>query len=111
MNQGDINNNREEQEDEEISFEEILANLQLSGEVIITIDPLVEDRVRVGLRNFKAKQILKLREEGLPVSTDEVLEFSSVPSKEHKNYCDLTILLRKKGIVKIKKMVVPDNSY
>jgi len=39
------------------------------------------------------------------------LEFYSTVSKEYENCVDLRIILRKKGAISIKKLVIPDNTF
>lgn len=105
-NQG---NNREEEEDEEISYDEILANLQLSGEVTVILRNEEIDTAKLGIKNLKAKQAAKLASEGV-LGMEEHLVFSSSLSKEYKGYSNLSITLKKRGIIKVKKMIVPDTS-
>jgi len=97
------------EEEEVISYEEILSNLVLNGEVTITILSEEDSRVRTGLKNLKAKMNAKLKEEGL-APPDEFLAFISAPSRVFEDYIDLRILLKKKGVITMKKMVVPDTS-
>lgn len=95
---------------EEMSYGEILANLAMNGEVIITIPTEQEEAVRIGLRNLKARQALKLEKEGLP-KPEEVLQFSATQSSEYEDCVDLHIILKKKGVIEVRKMVIPDNTF
>ena len=42
---------------EELSYAEIYASAALNGEVVLTIPPEEVERVKIGLKNFKAKQV------------------------------------------------------
>lgn len=111
MNQNEnLESLEEEETEEEITFSEILSTLTLNGEVIITIPFTEEAKVKTGLKNLKAKQGIRLKEEGLcPV--EETLEFISNTSKEYEDCIDLHIVLKKKGTVMIKRMTIPDNEF
>lgn len=96
--------------DEELTYSEILSTLTLNGEVIITIPFEEETKVKTGLKNLKAKQGMRLKEEGLPVP-EETLEFYSTTSEEYEDCTNLHIVLKKKGTVMVKKMIIPDNEF
>lgn len=96
--------------EEELSYGEILANLAMNEELVITIPLDKEEEVKTGLKNLKSRQNAKLIKENLP-KPQETLEFSSAKSKEYEDCVDLRIILRKKGAVLVKKMVIPDNSF
>lgn len=96
-------------EDEELSYTDILANLAVHGELIITIPAELETQVKIGLKNAKARAIAKARKEGKDVP-DEVLEFYSRPSKQFENCIDLQIVLERRGVVKVKAIRIPDNT-
>ena len=99
-----------EEIEEEISFSDILANLTIHSELTITIPLEEEPNVKLGLKNLKAKQNKKLLEEGI-TPEDATLEFSSVKSKNFEDCLELTIFLKKKGVIKIKGgMRIPDNT-
>lgn len=98
-----------EETEEEITYNELLSTLALNGEVIITIPSEEESKVTIGLKNLKAKQAIKGKEDGL-VPIDEVLTFASSQSIEYSDCVNLHITLRKRGVVKIKKMILPDNT-
>lgn len=95
--------------EEELTYGELLATLALNGELVITIPSEEEARVTIGLKNLKAKQSIKAKEEGL-VSMEEVFTFHSSPSTEYQDCINLHITLKRRGVVKIKKMVIPDNT-
>ena len=100
----------EEQEGEDLSYEEILANLMMNQELIITIPIEKETAVRNGLKNMKSKQNARMKAEGL-APDNSVLEFFSYPSKEYPECVDLRIELKNKAVIRVKKMVVPSNSF
>ena len=109
-NTNEINDNQyNDDEDNEVSYGELLSNLTLSGEIIITIPIEEEIRVKTGLKNLKAKQSTKMKEDGL-VPVEETLEFSSVASEDYADCVNLQIILKRKGVVRIKKMIIPDNA-
>lgn len=93
----------------ELSYSEIMASLMLNGEIVIVIPMEAEAGVKTGLKNLKAKQALKLKEEGL-IAPEETLEFESSPSTQWEDCVSLKILLKKKGVVKVMKMTIPDGS-
>ena len=99
-----------EAEETEISYVEIMATLALNNEVIITIPSETESIVKIGLKNFRAKQRIQLKSQGIPFP-EEALEFTSYPSEDYDDCIDLHISLRKKGVVIIKKMIIPDNEF
>ncbi len=100
----------ETDEEKEISYAEILASTALNSEIIITVYHEEVERTKTGLKNLKAKQIAKIKEEGI-LPPQETLEFSESPSKEYEGYIDLRIMLKQKAIVKIKGMKIPDNEF
>lgn len=99
-----------QQEEEEISYTEIMDNLLLNDEMIITVDPELEVIIKNGLKNLKSRQNAKLREEGLPPDP-AVLDFLSYPSKSFEGCIDLHISLKKKGTFKIKKLTIPSEEF
>ena len=101
---------QEEAEEQELSYAELLANAVLNGEIIITIPFEEEERVKNGLKNYKSKQATKAKEEGLPVDSS-VLIFTSSPSKDFAGCLDLSIQSKSKGMVKIKRLVIPENDF
>jgi len=104
----DINFEPEDSGNEIISYAEILAAVLLNDEIVITIPMEDEERVKNGIKNYKSKQAAKLRAEGQPYDSS-TLTFSSVPSEEFYGCVDLTILSKNRGIIKIKKMRIPEN--
>lgn len=95
---------------EELTYGEILANLAMNEEIIIVIPVDKEEEVKTGLKNLKSRQATRMEKEGLP-KPEEILQFDSTPSKEYEDCINLRIVLKKKGIVPIKKMIIPDNSF
>ena len=96
--------------EEEITYRELLTNLSLNGELIITIPVEKEEEVKLGLKNLKYKQTARVKGDPRP-KVEEILEFYSTVSKEYENCVDLRIILRKKGAIFIKKLVIPDNTF
>lgn len=97
--------------EEEVTFSELLANVMLNDEIIITIAPEDVERVKTGIKNTKAKQTAKMKEDGLPTNTGEMLSFTSTPSVKHKDMVDLKIILSRKSTVKIKALTIPDGDF
>ena len=96
------------EDEEELSYAEILASAIFNNEIIITIPLEEEERVKNGLKNYKNKQITKAREEGLPVDLS-VLIFDSRLSKEFTGCIDLSIQSKNRGTVKIRSLKIPKN--
>jgi hypothetical protein len=96
-----------EDEDSEYSYEELMTSAILNGEIIITIPQEMEDRVKVGLKNFKARQAKKAQEEDLPIDRS-LLNFDSTISEDYPDCIDLRIILKKPSTIKIKKIVIPE---
>lgn len=96
-----------EKEAEIFTYADIISTLISNDELIITIPVEEVEKVKIGLKNFKAKQILRLKEEGLPIP-DETLSFYSTLS-DCPDHIDLRIVLNRKGTVRIKKIVIPDS--
>lgn len=94
---------------ENMTFEEILSNLLVSDELVLTIPGDDVERVKIGLKNLKSKRNKKLREDGL-VPDNATLEFSISPS-ETEDFIDLRIFHIKKGTVSVKKMIVPSGEF
>lgn len=95
-------------EDEEWSYTEIYSSVQLNNEIVITIPVEEEERTKVGIKNVKAKQAAKFKEDGLPIDPS-VLSFSSTKSKEFENAVDLTITLTRKAVVPVLKVRIPES--
>lgn len=97
-------------EDSEVSYEEILANLALNGELMITIPEESETSVKNGIKNFKSKQNTKLKAEGLPPDTS-TLEFNSYPSDEYEGCVRIHIIMKKKAVIVVKKIELPSGDF
>ena len=99
------------EEGEELSFQELYAKVLFAGEIIITIPKEEVQRIMTGLKNLKAKQAAKLKEQGLPADPSVFTFTEQVPLKEEykKHFTDLSIQLGRKGLVKIAKIRIPDN--
>lgn len=102
-----------EGEEEELSYAEIYASVALNGEIIITIPTEEIERVKIGLKNFKAKQSAKLKEEGLlPDSSTFTFIIKECQDLELKdNFSDLSIQLTRKSTIKVRKIVIPDQEF
>jgi len=98
---------QEEEEDNELSYAEILASAVFNGEIVITIPMEDEERVKNGIKNFKSKNVTKSKEEGLPVDTS-ILNFIAEISKDFAGCIDLHIISKTRGTVKIKKLRIPE---
>lgn len=95
--------------EETMTFEEILSNLLVSDELVLTIPIDDVERVKIGLKNLKSKRNKKLREDGLVPDT-ATLEFSISPSSDE-DFIDLRIFHIRKGTVSVRKMVVPSGEF
>lgn len=91
-----------------ISYAEILASVLLNDEIVLTIPMEDEERVKNGIKNYKSKQAAKLRADGQPFDAS-TLTFSSIPSDEFYGCVDLTVISKNRGIIKIKKLRIPEN--
>lgn len=99
-------------ETEEIAFSELYASVLLNEEIIITIPPEEVERVKTGLKNLKAKQASRMKEDGL-VPDPSIFTFNILPLKDESlkdSYVDLSIQLSRKSVVKIAGMRIPDNT-
>lgn len=99
-----------EAELERMTFAEILATVALNDEIIITINGEDVDRVKTGLKNVKAKQAAKMKEEGL-VPDSSTLSFIISKPLNAEGDVDLKIILNQKSTVRIKKITVPDGEF
>ena len=97
-------------DEEEVTFSELLANVMLNDEIIITIAIEDVERVKTGIKNTKAKQAAKMKEEGLAVDTS-TLSFIVSNSEDYDGMADLKIILSRKSTVKIKQMKIPDGEF
>jgi hypothetical protein len=98
----------EEIEGELVSYAEILAAAILNDEVVITIPMESEERVKNGIKGYKSKQATKNRKEGQPID-NSILSFMSRPSKDFLGYVDLSVISQNRGVVRVKKMSIPEN--
>ena len=99
-------------ETEEIAFSELYASVLLNEEIIITIPPEEVERVKTGLKNLKAKQASRMKEDGL-VPDPSIFAFNTFPAKDESlkdSYVDLSIQLSRKSVVKIAGIRIPDNT-
>ena len=96
-------------ESNELSFAEIYSSVLLSGEIIITIPAELESKVKQGLKNFKAKQATKNKEQGLPIDNN-VLSFNAKPS-DISNAVDLSISLLSRNLIPILRIKIPDQEF
>lgn len=102
-----------EEAEEELSYAEIYASAALNGEIIITIATEEIERVKVALKNFKAKQASKMKEDGLlpDSSTFTFLVKECKDPSLRDNFSDLSIQLTRKSTVRVKKIVIPDQEF
>ena len=99
-------------ETEEIAFSELYASVLLNEEIIITIPPEEVERVKTGLKNLKAKQASRMKEDGL-IPDPSIFAFNTFPPKDESlkdSYVDLSIQLSRKSVVKIAGIRIPDNT-
>jgi hypothetical protein len=98
-----------QEELEEMTFAEILATAMMNDEIIITIAQEEVERVKVGLKNVKAKQAAKMKEDGL-IPDPSILTF--VASEPDSNGdVELKIILSRKSVVKVKELKIPDGEF
>lgn len=97
-------------DEEEVTFSELLANVMLNDEIVITIAIEDVERVKTGIKNTKAKQAAKMKEEGLAVD-NSTLSFIVSDSEDYDGMADLKIILSRKSTVKIKQMKIPDGEF
>lgn len=97
-------------EEEEMSFSEIYAAAALNGEVVISIPPEEVERVKTGLKNYKAKQASKMKAEGLLPDPSVFIftERECIDEDLRDSFIDLSIQLTRKSTVKIAKIRIPD---
>ena len=100
-------------EAEELSFMEIYSSVMLNNEIIITIPTEEVERVKTGLKNLKAKQATRMKEEGL-VPDPSVFTFIEKPCEEEEfqsTHVDLSIQLSRKSVVKVARIKIPDDNF
>jgi hypothetical protein len=107
----DISNNEteiiEETEEDELSYSELYSTALLNGEVIITIAIEDEEKTKTGIKNYKSKMNQKLKDDNLAIDSS-IISFASRTSTEFEGCVDLSILVQKRGTVKIKAMKIPE---
>ncbi len=85
----------ESKNEEELTFSELYSSVLLNGVVVITIPKAEVERVKTGLKNVKAKQAIKMKEDGLipdpSVFTFLEREALDEEGKTIENFCDLSI--------------------
>lgn len=94
---------------ETLSFSEIYSSVLLSGEIIITIHADMEEKVKQGLKNFKAKQAMRDKEKGLPPDSN-ILNFKASKS-DIEGAVDLSIALVPKNLVPVLRIKIPDQTF
>jgi 5-bromo-4-chloroindolyl phosphate hydrolysis protein len=97
-------------EAEEITFAELLATVMLNDEVIITIPATEVDRVKTGIKNVKAKQASKMKEDGL-IPDPSTLSFNIIKEDTEEGDVDLQIILSRKSTIKIKRINIPSGEF
>lgn len=104
----------EESNEEELTFSELYSSVLLNGEVVITIPKAEVERVKTGLKNVKAKQAIKMKEDGLipDPSVFTFLEREAINDNGDiiQDFCDLSIELSRRSVIKIKKLRIPDQT-
>jgi len=96
-------------DEEEMTFSDILGNVMINDEIIITISAADIERTKTGIKNTKAKQAAKMKEDGLPIDTS-VLSFYVLPS-DIEGMADLKIVLARKSTVRVRKVVIPSGEF
>lgn len=105
------NANKEETKEENgMSYADIYASVLLNGEIIIAIPSAITEKVKMGLRNHKARQLAKLRAID-QVADDTILTFSTEESPTDADVINLTITLRERAVVPVLKLTIPDGDF
>lgn len=109
----DSSNDIEEEAEGETAFADLYSSVSLNEEVIITIPKEEVTRVKVGLKNFKAKHSARMKANGLaaPVESFMFIERECEKEEYRDLYIDLVISLTRKSTVFIKEMRIPDNNF
>lgn len=97
----------DEENNLELTTSELFAAIIMNGEVVITVPSEEVERIKTGLKNLKAKQAAKMKEDGL-VPDPSTLSFIERPT-DNSLFVDLSISLVRKSVIKILKMRIPDN--
>lgn len=92
----------------ELTPHEIYNRLLLESELILTILPEQETVLRKGLIQVKAKENMKLKEQGLPTDTS-TLSFQVFPCKALEGAINIHITLAKKNTITVLAVSVPSN--
>lgn len=101
----------EDSEETELSYAEIYSAAAINGEVVITIAPEDVEKVKTGLKNFKAKQAVKMKEDGL-VPDPSILTFIQREAAEEsmrEHFVDLSIQLTRRSTIRVAKIRIPDS--
>ncbi len=94
--------------EDELSYGELYSTALLNGEVIITIAIEDEEKTKTGIKNYKNKNNQKLKEDNLPID-NSIISFASSTSEEFDGCVDLSIMVTKRGTVKVRAMRIPEN--
>lgn len=102
----------EDEEETNLSLADIYNQLQVHGELIITIPADEEGILRKGLAGVKAKQNMKLKASNLPIDT-ATLSYTVLPKKdaagkEVPGQVDVQILLSKRTQITVLGIKKPD---
>lgn len=102
----------EEKEESGMSYADIYASVLLNGEIIITIPSYLTEKIKMGLRNHKARQLAKLRAID-QVADDTILTFSTEEplTNTEIEIVNLTITLRERTVVPVLKLTIPDGDF
>ncbi len=92
----------------EVSLQKLYDEVYKHGDLIIIIDKVDEPRVRKGLSSIKAKIAQKMKTAGFKPE-ESTLEFHVHEYKEE-DKVKLQIVLKQKPVVKIHRIIVPDES-
>lgn len=92
-----------------LTFQEIYAAVLLNGEIIITVPAEVVDKVKQGLKNFKAKQAIRDRDNG--VQPDSSTLSFKVASSSIVGAVDMRVSLTSKNLIPIIKLQIPDQTF
>jgi len=93
-----------------MSYADIYASVLLNGEIIIEIPSDIVEKVKMGLRNHKARQLAKLKA-AEQVVDDTVLSFTSTYGTDNPDIIALVISLRERTAVPVLKLTIPDGAF
>lgn len=94
----------------QLTYAEIMSNLTLNDEIVITVLSTEVERIKTGLKNLKAKQAARMKLAGTPIP-EEILEFTDSLSEEFQGCTRMHIVLRRRGTVRIMKLEIPSGEY